>query len=130
MRWYSALAISMLAAHAMALDATHWIQVTGGSWQPTATMLSELEAALQPALAPAARNRGRLPKWNEYTFQYQGRTTLLGQKFVYVNAFCRQEGHSLDRDWVSVLDGGACFFTAKYDPDSKRVYDLHVNGVA
>ena len=33
-------------------------------------------------------------------------------------------------DWVSVFDGGACYFSAKYDPAKKRIYDLEVNGVA
>jgi hypothetical protein len=130
MRWYVAVAISMLAISAAAFDAEHWIQVKGGAWEPPPAVLAELEATLKPAVGPAAQNRGRIPPWTEYTFQYQGRATLLGRKFVYVNAFCRQQGRSLDREWVTVLDGGACFFSAKYDPGTKRIYDIAVNGVA
>lgn len=115
---------------ALAFNSAHWIHVKGGAWDPTSGVLAELEAALRPALAAAARNRGRLPKWDEYTFQYQGRTTLLGRKFVYVNAFCSHEGRDLTQDWVIVLDGGACYFSAKYDPATKLIYDLEVNGVA
>ena len=81
-------------------------------------------------MGPAAQNRGRLPPWSEYTFQYQGRATLLGRKYVYVNAFCGHESRSLDREWIAVMDGGACYFSAKYDPATKLVYDLLVNGVA
>jgi hypothetical protein len=27
-------------------------------------------------------------------------------------------------------DGGACYFSAKYDPERKIIYDVEVNGVA
>ena len=102
----------------------------GGSWSPDAAMLAQLEDLLKPAVATAARNRGQVPPWNEYHFQYQGRTSLLGHKYVYVNAFCRQTANDVSKDWVTVLDGGACYFSAKFDPDAKRVYDVAVNGVA
>jgi hypothetical protein len=129
MRRLVILVLLMLGASASAFDAAHWIHVKGGSWDPTPATLAELETALQPALPPAARNRGRLPKWDEYTFQYQGRTTLLGRTFVYVNAFCSHDGRNLDQEWVSVFDGGACYFSAKYDPAMKQIYGLEVNGV-
>ena len=35
-----------------------------------------------------------------------------------------------NKEWVEVYDGGACYFSGKYDPDKKLVYDLTVNGVA
>jgi hypothetical protein len=119
----------MVGASAYALDGERWVQVKGGSWDPTPAALTEIETALKPALALAARNRGRLPDWREYLFQYQGRKTLLGRQFVYVNAFCSHENGDLAEDWVTVLDGGACYFSAKYDPITKRIYDLAVNGV-
>jgi hypothetical protein len=49
---------------------------------------------------------------------------------VYVNAFCFHTGTDLAREWVDIEDGGACFFSAKYDPQKKVVYDIRVNGVA
>jgi hypothetical protein len=120
----------IVGASASALDMERWVQVRGGSWDPTPSALTEIEAALKPAVALAARERGRVPGWSEYTFQYQGRRTLLGRHFVYVNAFCRHENRDLAQDWVTVLDGGACYFSAKYDPTTKQIYDLEVNGVA
>jgi hypothetical protein len=130
MRRYVILLLLIVGASASALDVERWIQVRGGSWDPTAVALTQIETALKPALALAARNRGRLPGWREYTFQYQGRKTLLGRQFVYVNAFCNHESRDLAEDWVTVLDGGACYFSAKYDPETKQIYDLEVNGVA
>jgi len=92
--------------------------------------LSELDSALKPMVTSAAKNSGRLAPWNEYTFQYQGRSTPLGRKYVYVNAFCAHEDGDLKKEWVEVFGGGACFFRAKYDPDKKLIYDVEVNGVA
>jgi hypothetical protein len=46
-----------------------------------------------------------------------------------VNAFCHIDSRRLDTEWVVVYDGGACYFSAKYDPTAKRVYDIEVNGV-
>jgi hypothetical protein len=130
MRQYVILMLLMVGASASAIDAERWNRVGGGSWDPTPAALTELEAALKPALVLAARNRGRLPAWREYTFQYQGRKTLLGRQFIYVNAFCSHESRDLAQDWVTVRDGGSCYFSAKYDPETKRIYDLDVNGIA
>jgi hypothetical protein len=130
MHWYVIFLLLMIGASAFAIDVDRWVQVKGGSWDPKPVSLAELETALKPALALATRNRGRVPGWREYTFQYQGRKTLLGRQFVYVNAFCSNENRDLAQDWVTVLDGGACYFSAKYDPVTKRIYDLDVNGVA
>lgn len=123
-------AMAMWAVAAFAFNPAHWIHMKGGTWDPAPGAMAEFEGALRPALTPAAQNRGRLPQWDEYRFQYQGRTTLLGRQFVYVNGFCNHEGRDLTHDWVTMLDGGACYFSAKYDPTTKRIYDLEVNGVA
>lgn len=114
---------------AAAVDTGRWVRVHGGAWDPSPAILSELETALKPAVTSAARNRGRLAPWSEYTFQYQGRNSPLARRFVYVNAFCRYEGGSLSKEWVQIDDGGACFFSAKYDPDKKLIYDVEVNCV-
>jgi hypothetical protein len=127
---YALLALFFCSGSAAAFDPTHWVQVTGGAWEPDAVMLSELEAALKPAVTSASQGRGRMPGWSDYTFQYQGRIRALGGSFIYVKAFCRKEGANLGRDWVRVSDGGACYFSAKYDPQKKSIYDIEVNGFA
>jgi hypothetical protein len=124
------LAALLMCASAAAFDSTRWIPVTGGTWEPTTAVLSELDTALKLPVTDASQNRGRIPQWSAYTFQYQGRTQPLGQRYVYVNAFCFHTGNHLEREWVDIEDGGACFFSAKYDPQKKVVYDIRVNGVA
>jgi len=49
---------------------------------------------------------------------------------VFINAFCAAPQRHSVTEWVQVKDGGACFFNAKYDPESEQVYDVVVNGIA
>jgi hypothetical protein len=123
--------ILALAPTFAAADPPQWIEVGGGAWKPKPEVLSQAEAALRTAVPTAAANRGHLPEWHSYTFQYQGRSPLLGRRYVFVNAFCDDPAHhpNLAKTWVEVFDGGACFFSAKYDPDSHQLYDLAVNGI-
>src|SRR5271168_3131250 len=74
-----------------AFDPSRWIEVDGGPWHPTPIQLSALETALQPAVAVGSKNRGRIPNWNEYTIQYQGRFSLLAKQYILVNGFCDHE---------------------------------------
>jgi len=87
---------------------------------------------LKTTIPTAAVGRGRAPDWRTYTFQYQGQTSLLGHRYVRINAFCDSRGNhpGLASAWVEVFDGGACFFSAKYDAVKKQLYDVQVNGVA
>lgn len=109
-----------------------WVEIRGGDWSPSAALVSDLETKLSQAIRPASQNRGRIPAWESYTFQYQGKLTLLGNRYVRVNAFCdsRANHAHLTTQWVLMLDGGACFFSAKYDVEKKHLYDIIVNGVA
>ena len=104
----------------------------GGGWKPSPELFPEVEIALKAALPKAAARRGSLPDWGSYTFQYQGVTPLVGKRYLLVNAFCDDPGHHPDfrTKWVKVMDGGACFFLAKYDPAAHALYDVLVNGVA
>jgi hypothetical protein len=129
MRTYVAVFLLTCCTSAFALDLARWFEVTGGDWTPSDTVLTELENTLRPAVTAASSNRGRLPEWGSYTFQYQGRSPLIGRRYVVVNAFCSPSREKLRKAWVKVLGGGSCYFSAIYDPESKRVYDLMVNGV-
>ena len=130
MRLFAMIALVLWSVSAAAFDPARWTRVNGGTWIPSPTELRKLEDSLMPAVRSATQNTGRAPQWSEYTFQFQGRTGPRGQKFVFVNAFCRYDGGDLDVQWVSVDDGGACYFSAKYDPQDRRILDLKINGRA
>jgi hypothetical protein len=127
------VALSLICTTAVAaIDPSKWIEVKGGSWKPDATMLSEIERALKSAVPIAAVNRGAMPPWTAYTFQFQGRSQVMGPRYIVINAFCEgsRNDSTLKTTWVRVFDGGPCYFSAQYEPDSKRLYDLVVNGQA
>ena len=130
MRWWVFCIAVVLGSTALAFDSTRWILVRGGSWVPSSDVLVKLEVALEPAVSASSKSRGNVPTWNQYTFQYQGRSSLIGHKFVYVNAYCNGAHLDAQNTWVAVMDGGACYFSAKYDLASGQVYDVSVNGIA
>ena len=121
----------ILSISCCALNSLKWIEFNGGAWRPDEGMLSELETKLKPVVLAKSVHRGRVHDWDSYTFQYEGRSPLLGEKYIYVNAFCDEPiNHpNLKNKWVTVFDGGACFFSAKYEPATKRLFDVEVNGV-
>jgi hypothetical protein len=110
-----------------------WIRIEGGSWHPSDQILSTVKKKLEPYLRTQEKVFGRaLRKWNTYRFQYQGQEEN-GHRFVYINAFCNlhnPKGVNLNKDFVIVHDGGACFFQLKYDPTMDKFYDAFINGEA
>jgi hypothetical protein len=72
-------------------------------------------------------------KRQDYEFQYQGRTSLNGGRYVEVNAFCNRgavDDKFLRSKWLKVFDGGTCYFSGKFDPATNHAFDLDVNGLA
>ena len=107
-----------------------WVPVQGG-WQPEPQVVSELKAKLQPYVESKAQAQGRkMRTWSEYTFQYQGQEEK-GRKYVLVNALCHKDQRwNLEKQVVVIFDGGSCFFHLKFDPQTRRYYDLIINGEA
>jgi hypothetical protein len=124
------LAALVVSVSVFSAASAQWTEVVGGAWHPDAKTLLQVDEALQSPVADRAADRGGIRPWAEYSFQYQGRKTLLGKRYIYINGFCIHGMAHLDRVWVDAMDGGSCFFRAKYDPEKNVVYDLAVNGVA
>jgi hypothetical protein len=110
--------------------------VSAGGWTPDPAMVLETEKALPAYIRAAAagsdaqlsKDAGEiLSRYATYKRQYSG-LTIDGRLVLVVNAFCAWTG-----DWrrhpVLVLDGGACFFQAWFDPKTRKFTLLSVNGV-
>ena len=72
------------------------------------------------------------PPWerlSEYKRQYMG-LVLDGKQVIYANYFCHTFNEEWKKEFVLVLDGGACYFQFKYNPRSGEYFDLQVNGEA
>jgi hypothetical protein len=126
-QWIIAVAsVSLVAATAP----PKWIEVEGGSWRLDPSVLSEVQLALRSALPTA--DGGKLLKWDAYTYQYQGKSYVLGTRYVFVNAFCHtsRDDNQMRTEWVEVFDGGTCYFQVEYDVKAKQLRKLQVNGEA
>jgi hypothetical protein len=127
LRWIIlAASVSLVAAAAP----PKWIEVDGGSWRLDPSVLSEVQVALRSALPTA--DGGKLRKRDAYTYQYQGKSSVRGNRYVFVNAFCStgRDDNQMRTEWVEVYDGGPCYFQIEYDLKAKQLRKLQVNGEA
>ena len=112
-------------------QASNWFEVRGGAWSPSPDVTLHLQAEIESAVAGLAGSRfERFRPWQEYKFQFQGQENDSG-RFVSISALCSvDESQDLTKRFLPVLDGGTCFFEVRYDPESRRFYDLVVHGEA
>lgn len=110
-------------------------EIIGEFWTPTEEQVMRLEAGLVPFLQGALSSRedgediwGNL---DGYRRQYFGITFEGEEPVIYANYFCSND---FVDDWqngyVSVDDGGSCFFQLMYDPEAGVFSNLRVNGEA
>jgi hypothetical protein len=111
-------------------------------WVPTAGEITQLESRLLPYLhneASSGHDRFKrtqvneiITKFSRYKRQYLGFTSY-GKKWILVNGFCA-DTMDIDKEWrehfVSVSDGGECFFNVRFDPSDLHFEQLEINGDA
>jgi hypothetical protein len=122
---------------ALAFHGTNWIEVSGGSWKPDASVLSAAEIQLKVQLTEDLRKPITPSVWGSYTFQYQGISNADGHKLVHVNAvrsklisLTEKESHvnyNLAKDWFYSYGGGSCCFQGDFDPVENSVSKFRVN---
>jgi hypothetical protein len=66
----------------------------------------------------------------KYRRQYVCVTSKDRQKEVYINCFCETMGVDWKNKLIQVEDGGNCFFNLKINLNTKRYFDIFVNGYA
>src|SRR6266568_461067 len=114
--------------------------VTGGSkaevqsWEPTVADIESLETNLPQisSLTENGQNSGRhIDDPHRYLRQYVA-IDQAGKQRIFINAFCINQAAN-PNEWhkhlVFVVDGGACFWHALYDPAAQKFSDLEINGV-
>jgi len=107
-----------------------WIHVPGGDWQPTAEQAGEARQLLRPYVEEQAVSwKEELAPWERYTVQYQGQLRE-GKKVIFINAMCDEPPSRATKELVFTFDGGACYFRAYWDPDSKEFTNFSFNGYA
>jgi hypothetical protein len=127
-----AILIAFLATNVSASAPSSWIHVKGGAWDPDEAVLLHLGASIQSYVTSEATRLGsKLPVWDQYRFQYQGRLDDKRKRIVLVNAFCHSSADDkLESEFLFVDDGGPCFFTLEYDQETREFRSLRFNGYA
>jgi hypothetical protein len=105
-----------------------------GSWDVPTDVVAPLEQDLHKLSRLKATGccspGGRIRNPESYFRQYLG-LVVDGRRVVYVNAFKSAATHPR---WqaapVGVCDGGSDYWGVLYDPESRRFYDLAINGSA
>ena len=112
-----------------------------GRWSPLDPDIIEAEKICRSFLSRTdesnAYYRECLPKivgeLKGYKRQYFGLLGKKGEKIVWINFFWAGEAPVFprwEREPVVVLDGGLMFFNVKVDLQSKKCFDLKINGEA
>lgn len=105
----------------------------GPYWMPSPSQVRAFEHALTREIgSPEARSYpGTSRHLRAYGRQYVG-VVREGQRVIYANGFCDWEPPMPDPEqgWVSVLDGGGCFFGATFNPDTGYLDGPGFNGFA
>jgi hypothetical protein len=119
--------IILLFGNLSAMTKGIWIAVDGGSLEVKID-----SSALGDSLWTYIHRTADVQFSNadEYIFQYQA-NMIEGKRILFINAFCRRiEDFELSKSFLTVKDGGSCFFNVKYDLSSGIFFELIVNGDA
>ncbi|UJR80185.1 hypothetical protein [Sandaracinus amylolyticus] len=106
----------------------------GASWTPSPADVLALERGLEAYLT----SRGELGlagRWPRDWRQYTGIETEGGSRLVIGSFACRLDGppelqRAFREHWISVNDGGDCFFTVHWDATRETFTALTKNGDA
>jgi len=99
-------------------------------WTPSTEEIARLEVQLKPYLEGVTTPKAKViaAKLGHYKRQYLG-YTVGGKKWIFVNSFCSWTEDESWRDTIIIVkDGGACFFSVRYDVSRSQFNQLQING--
>ncbi len=76
------------------------------------------------------KNDLRIRKLKQYKIQLVPVLNSNGEKEVWVNGLCEVNGNAWKHEIIYVFDGGNCFFNAKINLTTKKVYEIGIHGFA
>lgn len=121
--------IPMQLAEKMGLGS--WLGESGGFWTPSENDILFLEENIVAYLSQnATLFNYQEPVWErlgEYQRQFIG-IHRDGSNIIYGNYFCNNMGKNWRQEFVSVLDGGNCYFQVEYNLERRMFTRLSVNG--
>ncbi len=108
--------------------------IQGPYWTPTERQIKRLKTSFTSYVRRQKSGPARYvgQHFEDYRFQYVGYSDH-GVQLVLINGFCEsfwKNDNSWRTDLVVVLDGGACFFQARYRMSDLKLVQFEVNGEA
>jgi hypothetical protein len=110
----------------------HYLASGTTPYAPSVRDMQRFRGAL-PSVVPSAI-AGAAPS---YYGQFIGYVDTSGQRWIHGNFMCRVDhleksfgGESWKRGYISVSDGGPCYFRVDWSPDTNATRNLSVNGDA
>ena len=119
--------LNVIAIAAVTVGA--WLAMPNGDWRPAPGDVQRIRSQVRAFVDhEALKQHLRLERWERYTFQYQG-ILLHGKRIVFVNAFCEPPPSDATTQFVTVDDGGPCYFQLWWDPLKKSFVGIEFNGI-
>lgn len=113
------------------LNFSEWgfVNESSSFWVPTKDQILQAEEAIEKYLKDTkpARSPELWQKLSLYKRQYVG-IVVDGHHRIYCNFYCNDA--PLSDKPVAVKDGGDCYFHFQYDIETKKFYNLSINGEA
>ncbi len=112
------------------IDTTFVVITSDDNPNATGLSLAEIIEVNNIFLQCISDNRKHLLASNKYLRQYFPYYNEKGEKEVRVNCFCSAMGLDWKKSEIRIEDGGNCFFSFYIRLDTKKYFDLIINGEA
>jgi len=99
-----------------------------GYWKPSENEINDVFVTLVKYLQSTSENQN-IGKLENYRHQHFGYLSA-DKKYIYNNYFCDDFDTAIEwrTNFISVDDGGNCFFQAIFDVDTQEIISLYING--
>ena len=106
----------------------------GGYWTPSQVDVESVAGVLRESLAADPDGPYIIANLPSSRAQLVGIVSH-GERRILANYVCKRSfdtgvlaANDMRTHWIRVYDGGPCFFHFTYDPGTKKVYDMIING--
>ena len=94
------------------------------------TVLNLLKDGISKYNNSTKKNDLMIRNMHQYKIQLVPVLNIRGEKEIWVNGLCEVSGNSWKHQIIYVLDGGNCYFNAKINLTTKKVYEIGIHGFA
>jgi hypothetical protein len=94
------------------------------------TLLNLLYEGISKYNNSIKKNELMIRKLHQYKIQLVPVLNIRGEKEIWVNGLCEERDNAWKHQIIYVFDGGNCYFNAKINLTTKKVYEIGIHGFA